>query len=212
MGWFGPSGKCGCCNDRPCCSDVWDLVRAKYSAMNFVAEGATSIDRDVAIVESSGGTYQCAVGDAEIETNDSTEVLVASGVYRKDSLSDNKSYLGGSVGVFSCEPSPSMRVTVLIYYWLRYTGSPPDWTTLGFTLDNVIINGADTLVVWSYTDGNAVTGINDYYVSGAPVGTRVSVSYQGDFTPTLPDSVPFPLTVAPFYNPASFSVTLGWVV
>lgn len=216
MGWFGPNGDCGCCNDRPCCSDVWDLVRAEYSAMNFTAEGATSIDRDVAIVESSGGTFQCAVADAEIEADDSTETLVATGIYRIDSTDANdKSRLQGGVGVLGCDPSPSLRVNVDIHYWLRYTGTLPDWVALGFTTDGfVAADGAFFYIDYFRTDGDVQTGIRQYYDAtvSVPQGTRVSATYQEDFTPTLPDSVPFPLTVAPQYNPAGFSVTLDWVI
>ena len=216
MAWFGPSGDCGCCNDRPCCSDVWDLVRAEYSAMNFTAEGPTSFDDDIAIVESSGGTFQCAVAADEIEADDSTETLVTSGIYRIDSPdAESKSRLLGGVGVSGCDPSPSLRVSVFLYYWLRYTGAIPDWTALGFSTDGFLAtDGAFKYINYSRTDGDIITGIRQYYDAtvSVPQGTRVSATYQEDFTPTLPDSVPFPLTVAPQYNPAGFSVTLDWVV
>ena len=204
-----------CCDARPCCSDVWDLVRAEYSAMRFIADGPTLVDLEVDIVESSGATFQCAVSDAEIETNDSTETLVASGIYRTDALFDNKSILQGGVGVLGCEPSPSLQVNVDVYYWLRYTGAIPDWTSLGFSTSGFVgAAGIYTYIDYDRTDGDVITGIRQYYDAtvSVPIKTRVSATYLEVFTPTLPDTVPFPLTVAPQYNPAGFSVELDWVV
>lgn len=221
------AGKCGaadCCNTRPCCSDVWDSVRADYSTVTLTLNGTTGpsapsdpmVDSG-AIIESAGSPpfvfYQCGIGFTINEPYDTPPITPP---YR---FGYDPPEIGGTtlfysrgflnLAVDNCIPSQALSIEARLHYnWWPGSSVVSALTSAGYTLDA------------TYSD--ALSRDRYYQTSGfftdevlyrpANHACYLTTKYQRTLT-NLADMItvlPNPLTLVPAFNPHPMSLVVDF--
>lgn len=222
------AGKCGpadCCDNRPCCSAVWDSVRSDYGTLTLTLNGTTSptapsdpmVD-SATFIESAGSPpflfYQCSIG-VGIDEPDDTPPITAP--YRVPFLPPEASpggdliYSRGIVliEVAECLPSPELNVLAeLRYSWWPGSSVVSELTTAGYTLDATY---SDSLSRDRY---HQTSGFITDEVLYRPASHQcwIKITYQRTLT-TLADMItalPNPLTLVPAFNPHPMSLVVDF--
>lgn len=218
------AGKCGAasCCEPPCCVDVWDYVRAAYTAADATFYGLDvltfpltgTVVRHSDIAEIVDGDYQCTVVFSPVE--DSTNGAFYSGVPKRIPI---YSYvLGGvtyyrysdcivQVGFSACFPTPGIAMGVSVRYRMDYTAtSDPrsSFVSAGYVYSN---NGSYE----SWDRSTHANNMNFDIIRNFSIGGKVFEFWAGlsmgktntaDFMSGFPSSV----IAEPVFNPGGLKI------
>lgn len=211
---------CKCCG--PCCSRVWDYVRADGASTTVTINGTASglpLVGTVNLVESvtSGGvtTYQCSAKPYPQE-------IIASPASPRHAFTGQNGTANvvceayASIEVLACLPSASLRVTEYIRYGAQVTSNPESTITgLGYAFDDPLLNPFASNSYILNSPGflqsviNVTPGQSGRF-TGSPGTWRLLTQAikTTDITDVnqMLEYFTFPRSLAPTYNPLSYSM------